>query len=144
MRFAVCGLHMSNGPLNYQLSEGNGTLVEITKTVPDYTMYALSSPGTPTKPGMVHSPLGGTDCSAITVEIWDLPETEIGKLLVMVPAPLGFGTVLLQDGSKVKGFICEGWASDPAAATKMGITSLDITRFGGWREWRSSLQHDAL
>ena len=28
-----------------------------------------------------------------------------------VPAPLGIGTVLLEDGSSVKGFICEGWVA---------------------------------
>jgi len=28
-----------------------------------------------------------------------------------VPPPLGIGTVKLEDGGSVKGFICEGWVA---------------------------------
>lgn len=30
---------------------------------------------------------------------------------MQVPPPLGIGTVKLEDGSSVKGFICEGWVA---------------------------------
>ena len=75
----------------------------------------------------------------LTVEVWDIPDESIGTLLRYVPAPLGFGTVFLEGGEKVYGFICEGWAADKHAAAKMGITAEDITKFGGWREWQASL-----
>jgi len=41
-----------------------------------------------------------------------------------VPPPLAIGTVTLEDGSQVKGFVAEPRALDGAQ---------DITRFGGWR-----------
>ncbi len=33
------------------------------------------------------------------------------SLCLQVPPPLGIGTVKLDDGSSVKGFICEGWVA---------------------------------
>jgi hypothetical protein len=49
----------------------------------------------------------------------------IGALLALVPAPLGFGTVALEDGPCL-GFLAEsqGMAGAP-----------DITALGGWRAW---------
>lgn len=138
MHFAVCGLHLSNGVLNYQLAEVGATLLRTTKSSSNYTMHALSSPNSPSKPGMVYHPLGSSSCSPITLEIWDIPDAAIGPFLKNVPSPLAFGTVLLADGERVYGFVCESWASDPAAASTMGITTEDITCHGGWREWLAS------
>ena len=45
-----------------------------------------------------------------------------------LPAPLGIGNAVLDDGSTVKSFICEPYAV--AGAT-------EITRFGGWRHYLS-------
>jgi allophanate hydrolase len=42
----------------------------------------------------------------------------------MIPAPLGIGTLALDDGSSVQGFVCEAHA---IAGAK------DITAQGGWR-----------
>jgi allophanate hydrolase len=47
-----------------------------------------------------------------------------------VPAPLGIGTVELDDGSQVKGFICEAWVAE---AAKRGSDRVrDITPLGSW------------
>lgn len=48
-----------------------------------------------------------------------------------VPTPLGIGNVLLQDGTWVKGFICENYALTEA---------INISHFGGWRAYIQSLQ----
>ena len=48
-----------------------------------------------------------------------------------IPAPLGIGTLLLADGRRVKGFICEAWALEGAT---------DITEFGGWQPYVASLK----
>ena len=40
--------------------------------------------------------------------------------------PLGLGTVLLEDGSRVKGFLCE-----PAGI----VGAEEITHLGGWRAY---------
>jgi allophanate hydrolase len=48
----------------------------------------------------------------------------------MIPAPLGIGTVQLEDGTSIKGFLCEGAAARGAR---------DISDFGGWRAFVRSL-----
>ena len=47
-----------------------------------------------------------------------------------IPAPLGIGTVELEDGSSVKGFICE-----PAGIAD----ATDITHHGGWINYLNAL-----
>jgi allophanate hydrolase len=58
------------------------------------------------------------------VELWDLPEAAVGSFVAEIPAPLGLGTLELEDGRFVKGFICEPYALEGAR---------DITEYGGWR-----------
>jgi allophanate hydrolase len=57
--------------------------------------------------------------------VWALPTASIGALLALVPPPLGFGTVALEDGPCL-GFLAEAHA---LAGTP------DITEHGGWRGW---------
>ena len=47
-----------------------------------------------------------------------------------IPSPLGLGTIELEDGSTVQGFVCESYAT---------ATARDITSFGGWRAYLKSL-----
>lgn len=54
--------------------------------------------------------------------------TQVGGFIAGIPAPLGIGTVELEDGESVKGFLCETYGL--AGAT-------DITAFGGWRAWQA-------
>ena len=120
------GAHMSGLPLNYQLTELGATLVEATHTAEAYRLYAL--PGTqPAKPGLLRVAEGG---ARIAVEVWALPLHQVGAFLAQIPSPLGLGTVLLQDGRPMHGFLCE-----PAALTGAD----DVTRFGGWRAYLASL-----
>jgi allophanate hydrolase len=63
--------------------------------------------------------------ASIEGEVWALPASSIGALLALVPAPLGFGTVALEDGPCL-GFLAE--SQGMAGAT-------DITAHGGWRAW---------
>lgn len=53
----------------------------------------------------------------------------MGSFVALIPGPLGIGTLRLDDGSEVKGFVCEAHAI--AGAT-------DITASGGWRAWLAS------
>ena len=43
-----------------------------------------------------------------------------------VPPPLAIGTLLLEDGTAGKGFLCEAHAAAGAD---------DISRYGGWRAY---------
>jgi allophanate hydrolase len=66
----------------------------------------------------------GAGGGAIDMEIWELPASEFGSFVAGIPAPLGIGTVVLDDGSGVQGFVCEAIAADGAR---------DITALGSWR-----------
>ncbi|WP_020209124.1 allophanate hydrolase [Gilvimarinus chinensis] len=119
VRLAVVGAHLSGMPLNPQLTERQARLVEQTRTESQYRLYALPNT-TPPKPGLVRS----SDGEAIIVELWDMPVDQFGSFVALIPAPLGIGTLTLNDGREVKGFICENHAIDGAT---------DITHLGGWR-----------
>jgi allophanate hydrolase len=59
-----------------------------------------------------------------------MPSTEVGSFLGLIPSPLGLGSIELEDGSWVKGFICEPYAIDGAK---------DISDLGGWRPYIKQL-----
>ncbi len=120
LRVAVCGAHLSGEPLNYQLTERGGKLVETTDTAPLYRMIAL--PGALPKPGLIRSEKG----ESIHVEVWELPASTFGTFVAQIPHPLGIGKVKLLDGSEVSGFICEGYAAEGAE---------DITHLKSWKTY---------
>jgi allophanate hydrolase len=126
MQIAVVGAHLSGMPLNAQLTERGAHLVQATTTSAHYRLYAL--PGTsPPKPGLRRSTGDG---AAIALEVWAMPQAQVGGFLALIPPPLGLGSVELADGSWVTGFICEGY----------GLASaLDVTAHGGWRAYIGSL-----
>jgi allophanate hydrolase len=120
---AVVGAHLTGQPLNHELTGRRAQLIRSCRTSPQYRLYALD--GTmPPKPGLVRDP--HFKGPGIEVEVWAVPEHQFGSFVAGVPAPLGIGNALLDDGSKVKSFICEPYAV--AGAT-------EITRFGGWRAY---------
>jgi allophanate hydrolase len=122
MRLAVVGAHLSGQPLNKQLTELAGLLVRACKTAPEYRLFAL--PNTvPPKPGLVHVSSAG---ESIEVEVWELSPEGFGLFMKGVPAPMCIGSVVLEDGERVHGFLCEPIALEGAA---------DISRFGGWRAY---------
>jgi allophanate hydrolase len=123
VRLAVVGAHLTGMPLNRELTERNATFVESTRTAADYRLFALKNT-TPPKPGLARATPGSG--AAIEVELWDIPLRAFGAFVASIPAPLGIGTICLQDGRQVKGFICEAYALNDAT---------DITQFGGWRAY---------
>ncbi len=125
---AVVGAHLSGLPLNHQLTERGATLRETVRSAPLYRLHAL--PGThPPKPGLVRVTDGETG-HAIELEVWDLPQAQVGSFLALVPPPLALGSLVLGDGRTVHGFLCEPHALHGAA---------DISRFGGWRAYLAAL-----
>lgn len=121
---AVVGAHMSGLPLNYQLLELNAQFKCKSKTANHYRLYRLAG-GPPLRPGLVRDTSG----HSIELEIWSLPKKAVGSFLAKVPAPLAIGTLTLEDGQQVKGFLCEEAAIAEAE---------DITRFHGWRAYLAS------
>jgi allophanate hydrolase len=122
-RIAVVGAHLAGLPLNRELTDRGARLVRPARTAAHYRLHAL--PGTtPPKPGLVR----GADGSGrrIEVEIWELGFAEFGSLVAGIPSPLSIGTIELDDGTAVQGFLCE-------AAAVAGAE--DISGFGGWRNY---------
>ena len=118
-RLAVAGLHLSGQPLNHQLLELGARLAGTFRTVPRYRLYALERPGR-RFPGIVRAESG----AALELEVWEMTPAALGAFLERVIEPLCIGTLELESGEKVKGFLCEGWAVADA---------LDITQMGSWR-----------
>ncbi|MCZ4059344.1 allophanate hydrolase [Pantoea sp. LMR881] len=124
VRLAVVGAHLTGMPLNYQLTTRQAIWAEETQTASTYRLFALLD-GPIKKPGLMRAEQG----AAITVELWDIPLARFGEFVAEIPPPLGIGSLTLADGRVVKGFICEGSALSNA---------LEITDFGGWRNWLAS------
>lgn len=122
VRVAVCGAHLSGLPLNGQLTSRGGRLVAAVRSAPEYKFYALPG-GPPKRPGMVRVADGG---AAIDMEVWELPAREFGSFVAGIPGPLGIGTIRLENGSSVQGFVCEAIAAQGAE---------DITALGSWRRY---------
>jgi allophanate hydrolase len=122
-RVAVVGAHLTGLPLNHELTGRGARLVRTARTAPRYCLYAL--PGTvPPKPGLVRT--GDDRGHGIELEIWELGLREFGSFVLGVPSPLSIGTIELDDGPCVHGFLCEATATAGAE---------DISRFGGWRNY---------
>lgn len=122
VELAVVGAHLQGLPLHPQLTELGARFVRQTRTAPCYRLYALPD-STPPKPGMVRTASGG---ASIEVETYALSPEAFGRFVAQIPSPLGIGTVILEDGGQVKGFLCEPAGLQGAA---------EITSFGGWRAY---------
>jgi allophanate hydrolase len=118
---AVVGAHLTGQPLNWQLTSRRARLVRTIRTHSDYRLYVLPN-STPAKPGLLYSP--GCAGPGIELEVWAMPEDTVGSFLNGIPAPLSLGTIRLEDGSSVKGFLCE-----PSGI----VGAEEITHLGGWR-----------
>ncbi len=127
IQLAVVGAHLHGMPLHFQLEERNARLVRKAKTAPAYRLYAMET--TPPKPALIH--VGEADGSALELEIYEMDFASFGSFVAEVPAPLAIGTVTLDDGSEVKGFVAEPRAMEG---------SKDVTSFGGWRAYIASLK----
>ncbi len=123
---AVCGLHMKGFLLEKQMKECRARFVREDKSAPVYQFIKLSLE--PAKPGMIKKQDGSG--GAIELEIWEMPLSEFGKFVTMIPSPLAIGKVELADGSEVPGFVCEAYAAEGAE---------DITKLGGWRRYHDTI-----
>lgn len=127
IKVAVVGAHLTGQPLNYQLVDEQGSLVRACCTSPFYRLYALPGGAIP-KPGLIRQV--NDQGLAIEVEVWNLPPAGFGRFVANIPSPLGIGTLVLEDGEEVKGFLCESFAIADAP---------DISHLGGWRAYLESL-----
>ena len=99
----VCGAHMSDLPLNWQLTDLNASFVKQSKTKKGYRLFVLENKN-PIRPGIMFD---NTSSSQIEVEVWSMPVENFGKFMKQIASPLGIGTVFLEDETCVYGFLCE-------------------------------------
>ncbi|HEX7671413.1 MAG TPA: allophanate hydrolase [Polyangiaceae bacterium] len=124
---AVAGAHLSGQPLNHQLTSRHARFVRTVRSAPQYRLYALA--GTvPPKPGLVYD--AAFQGEGIELEVWSLHEAAFGSFVNEVPPPLAIGTVKLEDGTSVSGFVCEPHAL---------VGATEITSYGGWRRYREAV-----
>jgi allophanate hydrolase len=129
MKLAVVGAHLSGQPLNAQLVQRHARLVRTAHTAPAYRLFALANT-TPPKPGLIRTnePVD----RGIEVEIWELAPAEFASFVDLIPPPLCIGTLEMEDGELVKGFLVESIAVAPGGGAQ------DITHLGGWRNFLKS------
>lgn len=126
IEIAVVGAHLQGMPLHSQLTERHAHLIKSCKSAKSYRLFALPNT-TPPKPGLVKSMSNG---AAIDLEVYAMPVSEVGSFLGLIPTPLGLGNIELDDGTWVKGFICEPYAIEGAK---------DISDLGGWKAYFQQL-----
>ncbi len=117
----VVGAHMRGLPLNQQLIKCQASFIRQTYTAAHYKLFCLQQLE-PIRPGLVRY----DEALAIEVEVWRIPLSQFGRFMMLIDTPLAIGTVELEDGTWVKGFVCEDYAIQNAP---------DISHFGGWRSY---------
>jgi allophanate hydrolase len=122
VELAVCGAHMQGLALNCQLVDRGAYFLRRTRTASSYRLFDLPG-GPPRRPGLIRASSGG---APIEIEVWAIPEEQLGSFVAAIPAPLGIGKIELGNGALVSGFLCEGYATAEAA---------EITALGGWRAY---------
>ena len=118
----VCGAHMSELPLNWQLTDLDASFVKKAKTKEGYRLFVLENKD-PIRPGMIYD---SSIKYQIEIEVWSMPVENFGKFMKQIQSPLGIGTVYLEDESSVYGFLCE---SDYLKEAK------EISELKSWRKF---------
>jgi allophanate hydrolase len=120
---AVVGAHLSGMKLNGELLAIGARLRSEAQTAPLYRLYALPDSN---RPGLVRT---SADGASIAVEVWEIPSRALGTFVARIAPPLGIGTIELEGGTTVLGFLCEAYAAEAA---------MDITAYGGWRAFKAT------
>jgi gamma-glutamylcyclotransferase (GGCT)/AIG2-like uncharacterized protein YtfP len=94
------------------------------RTAPRYRLYSIGD----VHPGMLPADEDGVSLAG---ELYRLDLEHLEQLIADEPPGLGVGVVELQDGERTLGIF---WVAPELAAG-----ASDISRFGGWRDYRSSL-----
>jgi allophanate hydrolase len=122
----VCGAHLSNMALNWQLTDRNAVFIEKTQSAAKYQMYSV--PGEIERPAMIRIDNASTNQgTSFEVEVWRLPIESFGSFVAGIAQPLGIGKVELSNGTWLTGFIAESHAAKGE----------NISSFGSWRIYKN-------
>jgi gamma-glutamylcyclotransferase (GGCT)/AIG2-like uncharacterized protein YtfP len=97
----------------------------VARTAPRYRLYSVRDE----HPAMLAAPPG--DGTAITGEVYDLGLSHLRRVMAAEPAGLGLGVIDLETGNICLGIL---WT-----AARLPRRAVDVSAFGGWREYQMSL-----
>lgn len=118
----VNGTLMRGLPLHGNLA--GAVFIGVSRTAPRYRLFSVRD----NHPAMVAAQ--EENGVAVTGEIYDITLGHLQRVLEGEPAGLGLGVADLEDGSACLGIL---WASSRPPAR-----AIDISAFGGWREYRAA------
>jgi len=119
----VNGTLMRGLPLHRNLS--GAAFLGMARTAAMYRLYSVRDE----HPAMLAAP--ADDGARVSGEIYNLTLPHLQHVLAAEPAGLGLGVVDLESGDKCLGIL---WT-----ATRLPRRAVDISAFGGWREYHASL-----
>ena len=123
MLLAVNGTLMRGLELNRNMVEAGARFVREARTAPVYRLWSIED----RYPAMLR--VKAVDGASIAVEVWDIGEVGLVRILQGEPPGLTIGKVLLYSGEQVLGVLAEAYLVEGKP---------DITRFGGWRQFMKS------
>lgn len=123
---AVNGTLMRGLELEKNLLNVNASFVREAKTRKAYRLWSICD----RNPAMIRVGVDDPLAAEIDVEVWSVPLEGLATVLMNEPEGLSIGKVVLSDGETVLGVIGE-----PQLVRGMK----EITAFGGWRNYISSL-----
>ncbi|WP_458115984.1 allophanate hydrolase [Arthrobacter sp. D2-10] len=121
---AVFGAHMRGEPFNEQLVGLGARYAGDIRTAPAYRLLTIPGDHAVTKVAL--TPSG--DGQQLDGELWRLSAAALGQLLDAVKRPQSLGKILTEQGDEVLAFLCDST-----------LDGTDISEFGGWRAFASSL-----
>ncbi|KAF4449874.1 putative DUR1,2-urea amidolyase [Fusarium austroafricanum] len=127
---AVVAAHLTGFPLSYDVESRGGKLSRVTNTAPFYRLYLLNTTTGPGKPGLGRV---STDGAEIEVEVWSLPKASLASFMLTLRSPFAIGSIELNDGSWVNGFVCEPCGFKDA---------VEFTSHGGWKAYHALIENE--
>ena len=118
MYLAVNGSLMRGLELNQNLLDAGAVFVREDRTAPIYRLWSIDD----RYPGMLRTSEGKAE--AIELEIWDINELGLIRVLEQEPSGLSLGRVVLEAGNEVLGILAEPYLVEGRQ---------EITSYGGWR-----------
>ena len=122
---AVVGTHLQGQVHHHQLVALGARFIRATRTTASYELFLFTDRGTE-QPALVRR---SQPSGSVRVEVYRLHAADFGKLVAGVTSSQSVSEIELEDGTWVKGFLCEPGALAGAR---------DITKFGGWVEYQNA------